>query len=111
MLMCEAATPAEPTSAFCVFFVSCVKTMYRHTKLVDWCQCCQQGVTLTAGSGSSDFFGDNNSSQIVHSSDNASSFHNISFSFYDTFDGRQIAAPTFETLVRFVGAAISRPLQ
>ena len=36
-------------------------------------------------------------------------FHSISFSFYDTFDGRQVAAPTFEMLVRFVGAATSRP--
>ena len=30
----------------------------------------------------------------LHSSDNASSLYSISFSFYDTFDGRQVAAPT-----------------
>ena len=84
------------------------KTMYRPTESVDWCQCCQQRVSLADGSGSSDFFGNDDSSQIVHSSDNASCFH-ISFSFYDTFDGRQVAAPTFEMLVRFVGAATSRP--
>ena len=82
--------------------------MYRHAKLVERCQRCQQGVALADFQSASDFFGNHDSPQIVHSSDNASCFH-ISFSFYDTFDGRQIAAPTFEMLVRFVGAAISRP--
>ena len=82
--------------------------MYRPAEDVDWCQCCQQGVALLDAEGSSDLFGNDDSSQIIHSSNNACSLH-ISFSFYDTFDGRQVAAPTFEMLVRFVGAAISRP--
>ena len=37
-------------------------------------------VSLTDAKGAANFFGDNDSSQIVHSSDNASSLH-ISFSF------------------------------
>ena len=55
--------------------------MYRYAKSVDWCQCCQQGVSLADAQGSSDFLRNNDSSQIVHSSDNASCFHSISFSF------------------------------
>ena len=51
------------------------KTMYRHAKSVDWCQCCQQGVTFPDAEGSSDFFGNGASSQIIHSSDNAGCFH------------------------------------
>ena len=54
--------------------------MYRPAKPVDRCQCCQQGVALANAEGAADFFGDNNSSQIVHSSDNAGCLH-ISFSF------------------------------
>ena len=46
------------------------------------CQCCMRGVTLTDAKGSSDFFGNNDSPQIVHSSDNASCFH-FSISFTD----------------------------
>ena len=45
--------------------------MYRPIKPVDWCQCCQQGVSLSNLEGSSDLLGDNNSPQIVHSSDNS----------------------------------------
>ena len=56
--------------------------MYRKTKYVDWCQCCQQGVAFTDFKCSSDLLRDHDSSQIVHSSDNASCFH-ISFSFTD----------------------------
>ena len=44
------------------------------------CQCCMRGVTLADAQCSSDFLRNNDSSQIVHSSDNAGSFH-ISFSF------------------------------
>lgn len=56
---------------------SLCKTMYRHAKLVERCQCCQQGVALADAEGSSDFFRDNDSSQIVHSANNASCFHYI----------------------------------
>ena len=49
--------------------------MYRPAKPVDWCQCCQQGVALPNLECASDFFGNHNSSQIVHSSDNACCFH------------------------------------
>ena len=49
--------------------------MYRYTKLVDWCQCCQQGVALTAAQGSSDFFGDDDAAEIIDPSNNACSFH------------------------------------
>ena len=49
--------------------------MYRHTKSVDWCQCCIWGVALTDGSGSSDFFGNYNSPQIVHMSYDTCRFH------------------------------------
>ena len=54
--------------------------MYRYTKPVDWCQCCQQGVSLADFQGSSDFFGNHNSPQIVHPTNNSCCFH-ISFSF------------------------------
>ena len=63
------------------YHISFHNTMYRPAESADWCQCCQQGVSLTDFQGSSDFLGDHDSSQIVHSSDNASCFHNISFSF------------------------------
>ena len=59
---------------------SLCKTMYRPAKSVDWCQCCQQGVTLTDAQGASNLLRNHNSPQIIHSSDNASCFH-ISFSF------------------------------
>ena len=55
--------------------------MYRHAKPVDWCQCCQWGVALPDAEGSSDFFWNDDSPQIIHSSDNSCGFH-ISFSFY-----------------------------
>ena len=45
--------------------------MYRQTKSVDWCQCCMRGVSLSYAEGSSDFFGNHNTPQIVHSSDNS----------------------------------------
>ena len=70
------------------------QTMYRPAESVDWCQCCMRGVSFSNLEGSSDFFGNHNSPQIVHSSDNTCCLHSISFSFYDTFDGRQVAAPT-----------------
>ena len=44
--------------------------MYRHTKSVNRCQCCQQGVTLPNLEGSSDFFGNDDSPQVIYSSDN-----------------------------------------
>ena len=82
--------------------------MYRQAKPVDWYQCCQRGVALPYAKGASNFFGDDDSPQVIDSTNNSCCFH-LSFSFYDTFDGRQVAAPTFEMLVRFVGAATSRP--
>ena len=54
--------------------------MYRPTKLVDWYQCCTRGIAFPNAKCAADFFGNDNSPQIVHSSDNACSFH-ISFSF------------------------------
>ena len=44
--------------------------MYRPAESVDWCQCCQQGVTLADFECSSDFFRNNNTPKVVHSSDN-----------------------------------------
>ena len=55
--------------------------MYRPTESVDWCQCCQQGVSFPYAEGTADFFGDDDSAEVVHSSDNAGCFHSISFSF------------------------------
>ena len=49
--------------------------MYRPTKFVDWCQCCQQGVARTNPESSSDFLRNDNSPQVIDPSDNASSFH------------------------------------
>ena len=54
--------------------------MYRQAKPVDWCQCCTRGVSFTNLEGSSNLLGNHDSSQIVHSSDNAGCLH-ISFSF------------------------------
>ena len=61
---------------FCSFY----HTMYRPTESVGWCQCCQRGVSLPYAEGSPNLFGNDDSPQIVNSSDNASCFH-ISFSF------------------------------
>ena len=49
---------------------SLCQTMYRPTEPINRCQCCQQGVAFTDFEGSSDFFGNDDPSQIVHSSDN-----------------------------------------
>ena len=49
--------------------------MYRHTKPVDWCQCCLWRVSLADAEGSSDFFRNHNSPQVVDPSNNASCFH------------------------------------
>ena len=62
--------------SWCTFY----HAMYRPTESVAWCQCCQQGVSLTDSQRSSDFLRNNDSPQIVHSSDNAGCLH-ISFSF------------------------------
>ena len=72
------------------------------------CQCCMRGVTFTDAKGSSDLFGNDDSSQIIDPSYNASCFHNISFSFYDTFGGRSQTAPT-DPIGHFVGADCVRP--
>ena len=42
--------------SWCTFY----HAMYRPTESVDWCQCCQQGVSLTDFESSSDFFGNHN---------------------------------------------------
>ena len=52
--------------------------MYCPAESVDWCQCCQQGVALTAGSGAADFFGDNNPPKVIDSANNAGCFHILS---------------------------------
>ena len=57
--------------------------MYRHAKFVDWCQCCQQRVAFSNLEGSSDFFRNHNSPQIVHASYDNCCFH-ISISFYSS---------------------------
>ena len=44
--------------------------MYRPTKPVHRCQCCQQGVSFTDFKSSSNLLGNHNSPQIIHSSDN-----------------------------------------
>ena len=44
--------------------------MYCPAKPVERCQCCQQRVTFSNLEGSSNLFGNHNSPQIVHSSDN-----------------------------------------
>ena len=54
--------------------------MYRPAESVDWCQCCQWGDSFADFLGSSDFFWNNNSPQIVHPTNNSCCFH-ISFSF------------------------------
>ena len=53
------------------------KTMYRPAKLVDWCQCCQQGVSLADAQSAANFFRNDDSSQIVNTTDNACCFHII----------------------------------
>ena len=59
---------------------SLYKTMYRPAEDVNRCQCCIYRVSLPDTQGSSDLFGNHDSPQIIHSSDNAGCFH-ISFSF------------------------------
>ena len=50
-------------------------------KLFFKCQCCMQWVALADAEGSSDFFRNYNTPEVINSSDNASSLHSISFSF------------------------------
>ena len=47
------------------------KAMYRPVESVDWCQCCQRGVAFSNLEGSSDFFGNHDSSQIVYATNNS----------------------------------------
>ena len=49
--------------------------MYRKAKPVEWCQCCQQRLAFTDSHCSSNFFGNNNPSQIIDSSNNSCCFH------------------------------------
>ena len=42
----------------------------RSFELLDRCKCCQRGGSFSNLEGSSDFFGNHNTPQIVHSSDN-----------------------------------------
>ena len=53
----------------------------------------REGISLPYAEGSADFLGNHDTTQIVYPTNNSCCFH-ISFSFYDTFDGRQVAAPT-----------------
>ena len=46
-------------------------TMYRQTKSVDWCQCCQQGVTFSNLECASDFFKNHDTPEVIQSSDNS----------------------------------------
>ena len=64
----------------CFILCSFYDTMYRPTKLVHRCQCCQQGVSFPDTQGAADLLGDHDPPEVIHSSDNASCFH-ISFSF------------------------------
>ena len=48
-----------------------IYAMYRHAKSVDWCQCCQWGVSLTDFESSANFFGNYDTPKVVHSSDNS----------------------------------------
>ena len=59
-------------------------TMYRQAKSVERCQCCQQRVALSYPHSAADFFRYNVSPKVINSSDNASCFHSISFSFTDS---------------------------
>ena len=54
--------------------------MYRQAESVHRCRCCQQGGTFPDFQSSSNLFGNDDSPQVIHSSDNAGCFH-ISFSF------------------------------
>ena len=56
------------------------EAMYRNTKPINRCQCCQRGVALTDTKGAANFFGNYNSPQIIDPTNNTSCFH-ISFSF------------------------------
>ena len=60
--------------------------MYCPTESVDWCQCCQQGVTFADLEGSSDFFGNYNAAQVVHPTDDTSSFHIYLSPYFTNYD-------------------------
>ena len=49
--------------------------MYRHAKPVELCQCYTEGVALADAHGSSDFFGDDNASEVVNTAYNSCGFH------------------------------------
>ena len=46
------------------------QTIHRPAETVNRCQCCQQRVSLPNLEGSSDFFGNYNTPEVIHSSDN-----------------------------------------
>ena len=83
--------------------------MYRPVKSVDWCQCCQWGVTFPNLEGSPNFFGNHDSPQIVHSSDNASCFH-ISFSFSAAYKAPLCKGGWQKSLISDWGIALYRYL-
>ena len=54
---------------FLVAVVSFHNTMYRNTKTVERCQCCQQRVSLTDSHCSTNFFWYNHTTEVVDSTD------------------------------------------
>jgi hypothetical protein len=76
MAMCHILIiPPHNYLSIIVILQSIIHTMYRQTKLVDWCQCCMRGVTFADSYCATIFFRDNNSPQIIHASDNTGCFH------------------------------------
>ena len=60
--------------------------MYCPAELVDWCQCCQQRVSLTDSHSAADFFGDNNTTKVVYSSHNTCCFHIYLSPYFTNYD-------------------------
>ena len=40
--------------------------MYRHAKQVERCQCCMYGITLPDAQGAANFFGNDDSAEIIY---------------------------------------------
>ena len=78
----EGITLIDTNGLFLRFFgiYTLMEAHHGKAELLLHCQCCMRGVSFSNLEGSSNLLRDNNSSQIVHSSDNACCFH-ISFSF------------------------------
>ena len=71
----EGITLFDTNGLFLRFFgiYTLMETHHGKAELFLHCQCCMRGVALTAGSGTADFFWNNNTTKVVNSANDAGS--------------------------------------